>query len=36
MIKIILIYLFIMGISFLVGLNIRIENAKSSLHGRTD
>ena len=36
MVKVIIIYLTIMGISFLVGLNIRIENAKSSLHGRTD
>jgi len=36
MVKVIIVYLFIIGISFLVGLNIRIENTKSVLHGKTD
>jgi len=36
MVKVIIVYLIIIGISILVGLNIRIENAKSGLHGGTD
>jgi len=36
MVKVIIVYLIIIAISFLVGLNIRIENAKSSLHEGTD
>jgi len=35
MVKIIIVYLIIIAISILVGLNIRIENAKSGLHGGT-
>jgi len=36
MVKVIIVYLIIIAISILVGLNIRIENTKSSLHGGTD
>lgn len=36
MVKVIIVYLIIIGISILVGLNIRLNNSKSSLHGGTD
>jgi len=36
MVKAIITYLIIIGISILVGLNIRLESGDSSLHGRTN
>ena len=35
MVKVIIIYLIIIGISILVGLNIRLNNTNSSLHKGT-